>query len=199
MKLVIFDFDGVLVDTLLMCYEITKEANEGMSMETFRSVSSYNIPDFFKNNSNIKYHPHFYERYETETRELKIPDSIKNLIKDLSHGYKLAIVTSTPSRLVLKILQQAEVDQYFSDILGRDIHTSKVTKNKMLLEKYKISVAEAVYVTDTTGDIKEARECNISSIAVTWGFHEEKTLKKANPAKVVNTPSELISAIKELL
>ena len=49
MKLIIFDFDGVLVDTLIMNYEISKEVNENLSMTDFRSLFNGNIYDSLKN------------------------------------------------------------------------------------------------------------------------------------------------------
>ena len=68
----------------------------------------------------------------------------------------------------------------------------------MLLDKYKITSEDAVFITDTVGDIVEARECGVRSIAVSWGFHEIETLEKARPAKIVSTPADLLRAIKEI-
>lgn len=199
MKLIIFDFDGVLIDTFIMNYEISKEANKNLSFDMFRSLFNGNIYNTIKNNSKFKQHPKFFERYEEQSRELKIQQSLKDLIYKLSKDYRLAIVSATPSALIAKILKQADADQYFFDILGGDVHKSKVVKNKMLLEKYKVTPESAVYVTDTTGDIIEAREGGIKSIAVMWGFHEKETLQKAKPEKIVNNPEDLLKAIEEIL
>lgn len=199
MKLVIFDFDGVLVDTLIMHYEISKKINKNMSLDMFRSIFSGNIYDSLKNNPAIKQHPQFFEQYEDKSRELKVPQSLKGLIGKLSKEHTLAIVSSTPSALIRKILKQEAVLNYFSDVLGADVNTSKVIKIRMLLGKYKIKQEDAVFITDTTGDIFEALECGVKAIAVTWGFHEEKTLEKSNPAKIVRSPEELFEAVKQIL
>ncbi len=198
MKLIIFDFDGVLVDTLLMHYKISKEANNGLPLDVFKSLFDGNIYKSVENNSKVKQHPRFFERYEEESRELIVPEILKNIIQELNKKYILAIVSATPSALIEKILKQANMSGCFSDILGGDIHKSKVVKNKMLLDKYKILSNEAVYITDTVGDIIEARECGIKSIAVTWGFQDEKTLLKAKPEKIVSTPGDLLKAIEEI-
>ena len=199
MKLILFDFDGVLVDTFIMNYEISKEANKNLSLHMFRSLFHGNIYHSLRNHSKVKEHPKFFERYEEQSRELKMPPPLQEIIYKLGKYYTLAIVSATPSGLISKILKQANVSPCFSDILGGDIHTSKVVKNKMLLEKYKIVPENAVFVTDTTGDISEARECGIKSIAVTWGFHEEKDLQKANPERIVSTPEDLLKALEEIL
>lgn len=198
MKLILFDFDGVLVDTLVMHHAISQEVNKDLSLDEFRDLFNGNIFDSVKNSLTVKQHPRFFERFEEESRELKIPKSLKDSIHRLNKDYILAIVSATPSSLIAKILKQADSYEYFSDILGGDIHTSKVIKNKMLLEKYEVASKEAVYITDTVGDVIEARECGVQSIAVTWGFHEIEALKKAKPAKIVSTPEDLVKAIKEI-
>jgi len=198
MKLIIFDFDGVLVDTLIMSYEITKEINQEMSLEDFRSLANGNFFHSLENSSSIKQHPQFFDRYREKSRELKIPESLKGLIYKLSKESTLAIVSSSASILIKDILAREGHLSHFADILGSDLHKSKVVKNKMLLEKYKIKPKDALFITDTVGDILEARECGIKSIAITWGFQDAETLQKAKPAKIVNMPEELIKAIKEI-
>jgi len=199
MKLVIFDFDGVLVDTLIMCHEISKEVNKDLPLSAFRDLFNGNIFDSIESNPNVEQHPQFFEHYEEQSRELTIPESLKDLVAKLSKKHTLAIVLATPSGLITKILEQTGMSQYFSDILGRDIHTSKVVKNKMLLEKYKINPGNTVFITDTAGDVYEARECEIPSIAVTWGYQEEESLRKAKPEKIVSAPEDLLKAIEEIL
>ncbi|OGI57116.1 hypothetical protein A3B85_03230 [Candidatus Nomurabacteria bacterium RIFCSPHIGHO2_02_FULL_37_13] len=199
MKLILFDFDGVLIDTFIISLKISREVNKKMSLNLFRSIFNGNIYDSLKNNTKVKQHPEFFKLYEKQSRKLEIPKKLKDLICKLSKNYTLAIISATPSTLIATILKQANVFKYFSDILGGDIHTSKVVKNKMLLEKYKIEPKDAVFITDTTGDILEARECGIESIAVTWGFHEKETLQKEKPFKIVSTPEDLEKAIEEIL
>src|SRR3989344_6455533 len=196
-KLILFDFDGVLVDTLIMCHEISKEVNKDLPLSEFRDLFNGNIIDSVQNNPKAKQHPQFFERYEEQMRELTIPDSIKDSISKLSKKYILTIVSATPTGLIKEILKQTNTLKYFSDALGRDIHTSKVVKNKMLLEKYNIAPENALFITDTAGDVYEARECKIPSIAVTWGYQEEESLQKANPAKIISNPDDLIKAIEE--
>lgn len=42
-KIVMFDFDGVLIDTLLPCYKINVEANEDLDMEEYKNMFNGNI------------------------------------------------------------------------------------------------------------------------------------------------------------
>ncbi len=198
-KLVLFDFDGVLVDTLIMHYGISKETNENITLDTFKSLFNGNVHESLKESSSVKQHPRFFERYEEESRELIIPDILKNIVHELSKNHTLSIVTSTPSPLVAKLLKQSNLQDCFSDIYGLDIATSKVIKIKSLLEKYKLEPRGAVLITDTRGDVKEAQECKVLSIAVTWGFQDKKSLEKSNPAVIIDDPADLLPAIEKIL
>lgn len=198
MKLIIFDFDGVLVDTLIPSYEICLEKNENLSPEKYKTFFEGNIHDAFKIKGKLTPDPDFSKKYDECTRELKIPQELKILVQNLEAKYALAIVSSTHTSSIKDILVRGDLANAFGDILGNDINTSKVIKIKMLLEKYKISQDEAVYITDTTGDVNEARECGVKSIAVTWGFHNKETLEKANPAKIIDNPQDLIKTIEEI-
>ena len=79
--------------------------------------------------------------------------------------------------------------------MGGDIHRSKVAKIQMILKKHGIKPAEAIFITDTLGDMREAIKCGVLSIGVTWGFHEKERLQKGNPFVIVETPQELPKAI----
>ncbi len=194
-----FDFDGVLIDTLLACYTINAEIHENLSLEEYKSFFEGNIYSAKRYNGEPKKsHPNFDELYKTRTREIKIPESIKDILKFLSDKYILAIVSSTPTDSIKKILEK-ENCIYFEDILGADVHTDKTLKIKMLLEKYNISPAETVFITDTIGDIREAEKCKVKSIAVTWGFQSKEVLVKANPEAIIEDPKDLIGAILDVV
>ena len=199
-KLVMFDFDGVLIDTFLMLHGISSEVNENLLIDEYKNFFKGNIYSAIRNDGTPrKSNPNLSNLYDIGSRELVVPDSLKNVIKNISSNFILTIVSSTPTSSIDKVLEREDLQSYFIDILGRDVHTSKVIKIKMLLEKYSVLPENTVFVTDTVGDIKEARECGVKSIAVTWGFHNEETLKEAKPVKIVSTPESLQEAIKDVL
>lgn len=198
MKAILFDFDGVLVDTLDVVFAINQEADPNITLEQYKAHFDGNVHEAIKAGKKKRILD-FDERYKLRTRELKIPEVLKEIVKDLSLKCNLAIVSSTHSSSIEEILDREGLSSCFKDILGCDVDTSKVVKNKMFLEKYNTSPEDAIFITDTTGDVGEARVCGIKSIAVTWGFQERATLEKSNPARIVSSPEELSSALKELL
>jgi phosphoglycolate phosphatase len=195
-KVVIFDFDGVITDTFAFCYEIHNTAHP-LSEEDYRAKFEGNINDALKKTQ--KPASNFWDLYTPQLLECKPNLGIEEIIKILSGKYSLVIVSSTTSSTIKSFLEKFNLDKYFKEVLGNDIDHSKVKKLQMVLDKYNISPSDTIFITDTLGDIKEARRCGIGSIAVTWGYHPIETLQKGNPYKIVNSINELIEKIETYL
>lgn len=197
-KLVIFDFDGVLVNTIDLAFYIQKKHNPDITKEYFHS---FNNGNFFENynkaieEGKVKDIPDWEEHYLKGLLELNSHDVIQKLVLDLASQYNLAIVSSTTSPHISKFLEQEKIRSCFSEILGTDVHQSKVVKIKKLLEDYKISPEDTVFVTDTLGDMREGNECGVKSIGVTWGAHDRETLEKGEPVAIVDDVLGLEEAI----
>jgi HAD superfamily hydrolase (TIGR01509 family) len=199
-KLVMFDFDGVLVDTLFINHQIYGEVNENLSLEEFKTFYHGNKFKAVRADGSPRIeHPQRLERYDFHTRELRVPEIFQAILRGLSQNNVLVIVSSTHASCIKKILERDGVDQYFSDILGVEVEKSKVKKIKTLLEKYEVNPNDAVYITDTLGDIHEASECAVSSVAVLWGYHDREMLEKGYPSVVIDDPCNIIEVIKQVL
>lgn len=124
---------------------------------------------------------------------------LEDTILSLYPKYLLAIVSSSSSKYIKSFLTEEKIEKCFNDILGSDLFLSKVKRINNLLEKYKISPENVIYITDTLGDIREAKECNVKSIGVTWGVDDKKTLEKGHPIAIIDEPMDLFEAIKNVL
>jgi phosphoglycolate phosphatase len=197
-KLVIFDFDGVLVDTLIASYSVFNEVNEGVTLDEFKTLFEGNIIESVGSKKLIQ-HSDYFGQYDKQTRELKVPGILKETIEKLKDNYTLVIVSSTNTSSIVKILERNNVLAGFEDILGADISYNKVEKINAILKKYNKGSEDVVFITDTSGDIKEGMKCGVKSIAVTWGFHDRETLKRANPVAIIDDPKELFETIKNVV
>ena len=83
--------------------------------------------------------------------------------------------------------------------MARETHTSKVKKFEMILEKYRIKSNETLIVTDTIGDVKEAKEVKIKAIGVGWGVHEAERLKENGADFIAKKPKDILIGIKKIL
>ena len=129
----------------------------------------------------------------------KFEKDIIDNIKNLSDKYIFTIVSSSSSSYIKNYLEKRDVFVSFSDILGSNFNLTKKDRINALLKKYNIKTEDAVYITDTVGDISEADECGVKSIAVTWGFHDKETLEKGNPVAIIDDPRDLENTINNVL
>ncbi len=201
-KLIIFDFDGVLVNTLQFSFFIHKELNKDLTWEKFQDFSNGNFHDgILKEVEKGDYiiPSNWGDYYDENVIKLTISDVLNNTIKILSEDNILTIVSSSRGVSISKFLVKEGLKDYFMDILGSDAHRSKVFKINLILNKYNINPDDTLFITDSLGDILEANETKIKSIGVTWGIHSKKTLEKGDPIAVIDDPRDLLLKIQNVL
>lgn len=190
-SVVVFDFDGVIVDSIKTVYSIYHQADTKFSMTDFsnRFMGNQNKP-----NAPLARDAFFY-KYSPLAPTQPLINGIADAIEQLSQKYTLTINSSGHTELIKLFLQNNNLEQYFSEVAGFDIITSKVEKLKIVFERYQITPDRCVMVTDTLGDLREATEAGVKTIAVTWGLHTIDTLKRGNPTRIAKQPSELPSHV----
>lgn len=193
-KLVIFDFDGVLVNTTDLVLGIMRSTNPHLSDEYLKNISSGNFYDGLNHalaHDGYVMRDDWEELYEKGLKNLTTHDVIHKLIVDLSKDFRLAIVSSSHSRHIIESLEEENIREHFPEILGSDTHARKTIKINQLLTQYGLHPSEVIFVTDTLGDMREGNECGVRSIGVTWGLHSREEFEKAQPFAVVDTVPEL--------
>lgn len=199
-KYVLFDFDGVILDSFAPAYEASCEMCKNMNEETYRGYFEGNINEAQNKCSgeDCNHDADFVEIYLPKLREQStVFEGMPEVLKSLSEKYNLIIISSTLTAPIKEILEKENLAQYFTEIMGNDVHKSKVEKIKMVFDKYKINSTDCVFITDTLGDIKEAAHMNVRAIAVNWGFNHREVLEKGSPIKIVDTPKEMENTVDE--
>lgn len=190
------------MNTSELSYKIHTIKNKNLTREQFNEYANGNFFEGY--DKAVKEGRHipaddYYGEYKKGLNALNIEKILHDTILSLAKNYKLIIISSTDTSYINDFLKRENIVQCFSDILGADIHTSKVVKIKTILQKYNLLPKEVVFITDTLGDIKEAHECKVPSIAVTWGLHDRSILEKGNPNKIVDDPRALLDVIEGVL
>jgi len=205
MNLLIFDYDGVIVDSfeifmenfILACQK--EGVNEIANKEDFLKLFEGNMYESMikKGMSRERILRIVYAMRDAMIKnqeKLKLFDGIAEAIKKLSTKNKLAVVTSNETAIVKKFLKDRDID-YFEEIIGSDREASKVKKIKRLKEEF--PSYECYYIGDTVGDIIEGRRAGAKTAAVTWGWHSESKLREASPDYIVHSPKELADAFRK--
>lgn len=196
-----FDFDGVIVNSCQLSWEITKEHMSDITYGEMQDWCDGNVYDKkLRDNIDNSYFEHYFERYREEIVQLVPVEGIDRVIKELDlQGYKLIIVSGADENSIKIFLEKHNLDKYFTEILGKNFNPSKVEKIKIILDKYKIKPQETLLVTDSVGDVKEAHETKIKAIGVIWGMHEKERLEKNKTDFIAENPNDILEGIKKIL
>jgi len=86
------------------------------------------------------------------------------------------LITNKPYKFTLPILEEFKMD-YFKIILGGDSLEYKKPHPQPLIhcmEKLNLDVNECIMVGDSKNDIEAAKNCNMQSVLVTYGYDNEQ-------------------------
>lgn len=191
-----FDFDGVIANTFQMCYGINRMSDPELTEDEYREKFEGNINHATPKRKPIK-EVDFFTEFEKCILDAPLPPGIADAIQYLGSKYKMVIVSSTITPLIERYLTKHNLLVFFQEILGNDVAASKVEKFNMVFERYATNGDDSVLITDTLGDIREAKHVSMHTIAVTWGYQHRSTLEKGEPDTIIENPSKIIRAISD--
>ena len=204
MKLFLFDFDGVLVDSLDV-YEKTvtdclKDIKQPFvrSREEFLELFEDNFYTSLKNKGvDLDV---FMKAAEDILAQVKIRDmkpfpAVAAVIEELHKTHCLIVVSSNDYASIKEALDLFHYNDYFRDILGSDFMFSKKEKILYAAKKYNVELNNIYYVGDTTGDIKEGKAAGVKTVGVTWGWHSKEKMAAAQPDYLYDKPQDLLQLI----
>ncbi len=201
-KLILFDYDGVIVDSLMHNVKIARECSRPLGFDFFpplddiRNMDHMTFEDLgtligFKKAQNETFLRCVFDRLNARVEELSTFPGIGRLFKILARDHILAVVTANREKGVLKLLALRGLSEYVVDVAGSDRPGAKSDKALALMKQYAVP-KERVYLTgDTVSDIEEARKAGVNSIAVTWGFQKEDRLLSRSPDFLFHSPEEI--------
>jgi phosphoglycolate phosphatase len=200
MKLLLFDFDGVLVDSLDV-YEKTvtnclKAINQPLTRgrEEFLELFDGNfyeslvkkgvdLKQFMEASVDILAHVNY--------NEMKPITAMLPVLNTLKKDNVLIVISSNDTPTIVDALHLYNFNGIFKEILGSDFMLSKKDKILHAAQKYSVLPADIYYIGDTSGDIMEGREAGVKTVGVTWGWHSAEKIARAKPDYLFKTPQDL--------
>lgn len=189
-NVIIFDFDGVIADSLAIAFEVNKLSKPTLTLERYQAAFNGNINEV-KYEDKIVRKVDFFKEYGERFFTLGIDSEKKIFIQKLAQEYQLYIISSTTGDIIREYLHRHHIIHCFTDILGNEVHSSKIKKFTMLFDQHHINPKEVIFITDSSGDMKEAREVGIQRVVgILGGYQNEASLKKENPTVIVENFSQ---------
>lgn len=210
-KVVVFDLDGVLVDSTKLISDFFLVTYPTLTENAFNELLTGNLHEEIKKfnleNKPIDKTPEEREARDKEyfQKKMEIPlyAGVPAFLEDLHKtGYILTINTSASDTNCKPLLKKSDILKFFDFIATKDVSISKVEKFKIISEKYGVKPEEMIFVTDTLGDLREADEMGVPTVAVTWGAHDASYFKREphkNLVGIVDSIDDLFKTIKNVL
>ncbi|HZK44000.1 MAG TPA: HAD family hydrolase [Syntrophomonadaceae bacterium] len=127
---------------------------------------------------------------------LEIPELLQVLT---SKGCKLAVATTKPTIYAEQTLEHFGLASYFSIIIGSNLDGSRVDKKEIIqviIESLGVNkLDDMVMIGDRKHDIIGAKQHNIDSIGVLYGFGSKDELEEAGATYIVPSVEELASLL----
>lgn len=215
-KLIIFDLDGTLIDSVPDLVEAVNHMQKTLGRPVFsesvvRSWVGNGASTLVKRalSSSVEIDENLDETLYKEALALFLASYTKNAcvktkayphvnatLQSLQNkGYKMAIVTNKPHIFVEPILNALDMQDFFSLYLGGDSLKVKKPDAGPLLHVCKelgASVQESVMVGDSKNDILAANAANMQSIAVNYGYNYGEDIAIYNPDIIVDDFAEIL-------
>lgn len=209
----IFDLDGTLLNSL---DDLTTSVNYALDKLNLPARSTEEVCSFLGNGIEKLIELSLPERtsydkfakclflfrlhYSENIRVLTKPyDGIMDLLKTLKEkNIKMAIVSNKFQEGVTD-LNNYFFSEYIQVAIGKSPDMRKKPYPDSVLKAIDdlgSSKEECLYIGDSEIDIKTAKNANLKSVGVTWGFRNKEVLEGLDADYIIESPEELLNIIQ---
>ena len=211
MALIIFDFDGVLADTLDDLVQFGQDVcdelgikhvvkKDDLSILEIMSFASFGRACEIPENLVDEFVQSCLKRFAEKKSPPAIFNGLSDIVRHFSINNTIAIITTNSSQNVSAFLIEHGLDECIHAVYGVDIPGSKAQKISIARNQFSADTKrESVFmVGDSLSDISAAKEASVTSIAVTWGHQSLEHLLRGDPDYVVRFPNDLVEVIEKI-
>lgn len=217
LKLCIFDMDGTVVDTIS---SISYFANRALNLYGLPSIERERYKILVGNGARVLVErmiaevggndeqlEKVYKEYNTtyDADFLYLTEAYEGVVEMLTAlkemGVKTAILSNKPDITAGKVAKALFKDGLIDVCYGaRDGIALKPDPAGVfdILEEMGVQKEECLYIGDTATDIKTAKNAQLTSIGVLWGFRDRKELEGAGADFIIEHPSQIVEIAKKV-
>ncbi len=206
-KLIVFDWDGTLMDSAAHIVNCLQNAITELSLEPKTSDELKNIIGLGLREALFALYPQatdeeltaLVDRYrkhffDPQTAPCELFTGARELVEELyAKDYFLAVATGKGRNGLDKVLKETSMGEFFPITRCADETHSKPHPQMMLdiIDYYGIEANEAIMVGDTEYDLQMASNAAAHSVAVTYGVHEKQRLLDCKPLTCLDSINDL--------
>ena len=203
-KLLIFDFDGTLFDSIRYLSEAEVNAVNEMgwnpiTLDFARKTIGLSLSVIYEQVSGDKSLSKLQEF--ARAKEAGYFDGIEEMLASLKEkGFILTIATGKGRASLDRLDEMLGFDKYFDFNICPSESEPKPSPQMVnkLLRKYDLRPEDAVVIGDSEHDLKMAQNAGVDTVAVSYGAMSRKELAQYHPTKIVDTVQELQQTLEVL-
>lgn len=214
-KLIIFDLDGTLLDTLddlkgAVNYALESFGYEPRSREHVRKSIGNGVAKLIErcipDGANNPQYPEclriFKEYYSHHYNDFTVPyDGMVEVVSALKkQGYLLAVATNKIDALAQELIEK-HYQNLFNFVLGDIDGVPKKPHPKMIeniLKHFGLNKEDALYVGDTNVDEETALNSGLDYILLTYGYRtKEEILSSCKGRLLISSPQGILEYLKK--
>ena len=210
-KLVIFDLDGTLLNTIADLAEATNQALEKLNFPTHSQEAYFHfvgngiaklferaLPPTVRTSRNIqKMRELFVPYYDKHNIDQTAPyKGIKPLLRKLSERkIKLAVASNKYQIATEKLIAHYFPEIPFVAICGQQ-EGIPTKPNPLLIQhiinQANVTTSDTLYVGDSDVDMQTAQNAGVESCGVLWGFRSREELAAYHPILLAEKPEDIL-------
>ncbi len=214
-KLILFDYDGTLVDSADIIVEGTIEAfvrcglpkpdptkvRDGIGHKLVTALKNY-LPKDLTIDPNLiaaEYRKWYQEKDEEGIHFEPIFKGVHSLLDFLkSEDWLLGIATNKSSRGLFRGLKHHKIEHFFDLIMTSDDFPAKPKPDMALNAQRKLSVDKnrSIMIGDTVHDIVMGKLAKCITIGVTWGYNSRESLIDADADFIADKLDQLLTLLQ---
>jgi len=213
LSMIVFDFDGVLVDTGKDIANAANFALRNLGLETLpdstivrfigggaeplvkKCLELRNADELFE--PALQLFRDYYSQHATD--EACLYSGVKELlIECASKGIKMGIATNKVESATRKLLEKFEISVFFETIVGPSIVKRRKPDPEainIILSHFSIPSNKALMVGDKREDIMAGKASGTYTCGVTYGFGSPEEISSAEPDFVIDKAIDLLKVI----
>lgn len=216
-KLVIFDLDGTLLNTIgdiaeAVNYALQTAGFPTHEREAYRFMVGSGIMKLFeralppeeRTEENIaRIREYFLPYYEAHKTDLTAPyEGIVELLTELDRrGVALAVASNKYHQATETLVRHYFPTTPFCAVFGHREGMTVKPSPEIVWEIMRVAGAERVeevlYVGDSDVDMLTAHNAGVEAVGVSWGFRPKEELAAHSPKAIVDTPGEILALLEE--
>jgi len=207
-QLIIFDWDGTLIDSAQKIANCIKAAARDLKIEEPSDTKAKSIiglglvqameilfPQLDSKRVNELVETYIYHYVTGDETEQALFANVEEGLQTLNeHGVLLAVATGKSRRGLDRVFNEIEIKHHFIATRCGDETRSKPHPQMLheLLEYTAIDPKKSIMIGDTTYDMDMAANAKMHGLGVSYGVHSEQSLRQSNPVDVVDSFNEVV-------